>query len=275
MSIITTKEVSAFRAQIWGFYKHSGRNLPWRKTKNPYKILVSEIMLQQTQVARVLKKYSEFLKAFPDVKTLASAPLSEILRVWQGMGYNRRALALKSLAEEVMSRYGGEMPKKKKEFEKLQGVGPYTAGAVQIFAHNKPEIIIETNIRRVFIHHFFKNKEGIDDKEILPLIEATLDTSNPREWYWALMDYGADLPEKINNNPNTKSKHYVKQSEFKGSRRQMRGTILKLLQEKEVRGEDEFLKELNVAKEILQSILEELEREGFIQKNAKGYSIKK
>lgn len=227
---LTLAQIKAFQAQIWAFYAHSGRhNLPWRKTKNPYKILVSEVMLQQTQVSRVVEKYQEFLKKFPSTETLANAPLSEVLSVWQGMGYNRRALALKKMAEKITGEYKGKIPKARAILESLPGVGPYTAGAVRAFAFNEPEVFIETNIRRIFIHHFFKDKEGISDKEILSLVEMTLDTKNPREWYYALMDYGAHLPKVAKKNSNTQSKHYTKQSTFKGSLRELRGRIIREL----------------------------------------------
>lgn len=242
---LNVTQVKAFQAQIWAFYDVSGRhNLPWRKTKNPYKIMVSEVMLQQTQVSRVLEKYPEFLKAFPDIKTLAKAPLSEVLKVWQGMGYNRRGLALKRMAEKVVTEYKGKIPHERHELESLPGVGPYTAGAVRAFAFSEPEIFIETNIRRIFIHHFFslgcpvpklgtplgnRTPKLVSDKEIMPLVEATLDTKNPREWYWALMDYGSHLPKVTKTNSNTQSKHYVRQSTFKGSIRELRGKILREL----------------------------------------------
>jgi A/G-specific adenine glycosylase len=236
---ITPKQVKAFQAQIWAFYRVSGRkNLPWRKTKNPYKIMVSEVMLQQTQVSRVLEKYPGFTRVFPTVEILAKAPLSEVLGVWQGMGYNRRGLALKRMAEKVMSEFKGKIPRERHELESLPGIGPYTAGAVRAFAWSVPEIFIETNIRRVYIHHFFSlgssTPKLVSDKEIMPLVDATLDKENPREWYWALMDYGSHLPKVMKNNSNTQSKHYVKQTKFKGSLRELRGKILRALGEESV-----------------------------------------
>jgi len=212
-------------------------------------------MLQQTQVARCLLKYPEFLKKFPTVETLAKAPLSEILKVWQGMGYNRRALALKRMAEKVMTEFNGKIPHERHALESLPGVGSYTAGAVRAFAFNEPEIFIETNIRRVFIHHFFslgcfapklkswlgnptskslgsETPKLVSDREILAIIEVTLDRSRPREWYWALMDYGAQLPKVTEVNSSTQSKHYVKQSTFKGSLRELRGKIIRALSKK-------------------------------------------
>lgn len=227
---LSSRQIRLFQAQIWAFYEPSGRhNLPWRRTKNPYRILVSEVMLQQTQVSRVLVKYKEFLKRFPTVVSLANAPLSDVLRVWQGMGYNRRAQYLRSGAQNIVNDYKERVPKTEKQLVKIPGIGHYTANAILTFAHNEPRVFIETNIRRVFIHHFFKNRNDITDKEVLPLVEATLDTKNPRQWYYALMDYGAHLPKVTRKNSNTQSKHYTKQSKFSGSLRQLRGKIIREL----------------------------------------------
>ena len=230
-----------FKATILDFFKKNGRhNLPWRNTRDPYKILVSEVMLQQTQVSRVLTKYPEFLKRFPDTKTLARAKTADVLHVWLGLGYNRRALALKRAAEEIEGRFGGTFPKTGAELESLPGIGQSTRGAILAFAFGIPTVFIETNIRSVFIHAFFESKNGnrnkksktdekiipiIHDKDILPLIEETLDTKNSREWYYALMDYGVHLKQTLPN-PSRKSIHHVKQSPFKGSRREVRAKIL-------------------------------------------------
>lgn len=222
-------QIRSFRTQIWAFYGHSGRNLPWRNTKNPYKILISEIMLQQTQISRVIEKYPEFLIKFPTIKKLSSASLAEVLRTWQGMGYNRRARYLHEAAVSVMREHRETIPKNEESLRALPGIGHYTANAVLAFAYNKPTIFIETNIRRVFIHHFFSDKTKVPDKNILALVEATLDTKNPREWYYALMDYGAHLPKVMRKNANVQSKHYTKQNTFKGSLRELRGKIIREL----------------------------------------------
>jgi len=267
-------KVKAFQAQIWGFWGHSGRHsLPWRGTRNAYKILVSEVMLQQTQVSRVLEKYPEFLRAFPTIKALAEAPLAQVLSVWQGMGYNRRALALKRLTEEVMTKHKGKIPRGRAELEALPGIGSYTAGAVRAFAFNEPEVFIETNIRRVFIHHFFDGKREVSDKEIVPLIETTLDRTRPREWYWALMDYGAHLP-KVITNPNKKSKHYVRQKPFEGSHRQVRGRVLKFLSAKGKCTPASCAKELDLEPEKAKLVLDELTSEGFAILKGRTYAIK-
>ena len=164
--------------------------MPWRTTRDPYSILVSEIMLQQTQVERVKTKYTEFLAAFPTIESLASSLLTDVLRTWQGLGYNRRAIALKRCAEEIVSRYSGQFPRDTAELETLPGIGPYTARAVAAFAFGMAEPLIETNIRTVFIHFFFHGRDRVSDREIMPLVARTLDRHNPREWYYALMDFG-------------------------------------------------------------------------------------
>jgi len=208
----------SFRKIIWDHFRTEGRDLPWRRTADPYRVLVSEIMLQQTQVARVVPKYTEFVKRFPTFRALAKAPVRAVLSLWQGLGYNRRALMLQRCAQAIVADAPGPLP----------GVGPYTAGAVLAFAFNKPAVIIETNIRRVYLHHYFPGRRDISDRQLLPIIERTLDQKRPRQWYWALMDYGAYLATQIEN-PNRRSRHYSKQSTFEGSNRQLRGRVLRAL----------------------------------------------
>lgn len=233
----TKKNALSFRRRVWRYYREHGRRLPWRPpalklrkdgTLNAYKVLVSEIMLQQTQVDRVIPKYKAFLKVFPTVKTLAEAPLRDILCAWQGLGYNRRAKALKKLAEIVMREHGGAVPRSFMELKALPGIGEYTARAVRTFALNEPEVFIETNIRAVFIHFFFNKKNAVSDNDIFSLIAQTLPIRNPREWYYALMDYGAMLKSHYPN-PNRKNRGYARQSPFKDSERRIRGLIIKKL----------------------------------------------
>lgn len=244
--------------------------MPWRETRDPYKILISEVMLQQTQVSRVLKKYPEFIEAFPTPSALSKAPLRRILSVWQGMGYNRRAIALKRIADEIIKEYEGIIPDNPTFLEKLPGIGKNTAGAIIAFAFNKPAVFIETNIRRTYIHHFFPKSQNISDKKLLPLIEETLDKKNPREWYYALMDYGATLPKHIKN-PNRKSKHYTKQKPFKGSNREVRGLILKTLLENESLSTTKF--KLKIDRPELSRTLNDLVCEGFLQKQGRTYTL--
>jgi A/G-specific adenine glycosylase len=207
----------------------NGRHhLPWRKTRSTYRILVSEFMLQQTQVERVLEKYNEFVKIFPTFRSLNSARLSEVLQVWQGLGYNRRALLLKRCAYEIITNHKGRLPRETGILEKLPGIGNTTAAAVTAFVYNSPSILIETNIRTVYFHFFFRNRKKVHDEDLYKIVGLTLDKTNPREWYYALMDYGAML-KRSGINLNRKSAHYAKQSRFNGSTRQIRGKIIRML----------------------------------------------
>lgn len=255
--------------------------MPWRETRDPYRILVSEIMLQQTQVARVIGFYEKFIKQFPDFKSLVQAKTADILRVWQGLGYNRRALALQRLAKEVIEKYDGRLPRDKEVLVSLPGIGDYTAGAICAFAFDKPEVFIETNIRRVFIHFFFPAKEAarkkVTDDELRRYIKRTVYEKNPREWYYALMDYGAMLGEesrraKSGENPNRRSAHYARQSTFSGSDRQIRGKILRLLLNQKKISTDALR---NVLGERTAKIVDALAKEGFLMKNGEYVIIAK
>jgi A/G-specific adenine glycosylase len=257
-----------FRKTIREYFQKHGRVFPWRKTRNPYHILVSEIMLQQTQVERAMVKYEQFLSAFPDFASLAEAPLHAVLSVWQGLGYNRRAIALQNIARTVEKDWDGILPSSVDLLVTLPGIGHATASAIAAFAFGKPSLFIETNIRRVFLHFYFPDKDNVRDSEILPLIEKTLDRSDPRRWYYALMDYGAML-KKNGQNPNRKSAHYQKQSPFQGSKRQMRGMVLKVLIEKPYITESALLKKLNRDTEQITAVLRDLQREGFIEKKGR------
>ncbi|MFA5354028.1 MAG: hypothetical protein WC291_07350, partial [Thermodesulfovibrionales bacterium] len=221
---VTPRTVSLFQSIIKGHYRKQGRKMPWRETDDPYRIVVSEVMLQQTQVERVMGKYAEFIALFPDFPSLAAAPLQEVLAAWQGMGYNRRAISLQRLAVRVMEEHGGILPASPELLAKLPGIGKATASSIAAFAFNSPTVFIETNIRRVFIHFFFHDRDDVKDTEIYPLVELTLDRQDPRQWYYGLMDYGS-LFRKTRHNPNRKSAHYSKQSRFEGSRRQLRGRV--------------------------------------------------
>jgi A/G-specific adenine glycosylase len=264
--------IHAFRKKIHDFHLENGRRLPWRRTRNPYRILVSEIMLQQTQVERVIEKYNKFLSAFPDFSSLANAPLPKLLKVWSGMGYNRRALALKALAGNVMNEHGGKLPADPAALVKLPGIGKYTAGAVMAFAFNRPVVFMDTNIRRVFIHEFFKDREGVRDEEIIPIVEKTLDRTDPKTWYNALMDYGAAL-KKEHGNPNRRSAHYARQSPFENSNRQVRGSILKTLLKESPLTQAQVVKKTGMDAERVKKNLAQLEKEGFIRKRGKIYSL--
>jgi len=202
--------------------------MPWRDNTSTYAILVSEIMLQQTQVSRVLILFPRFVKQFPSFAALARAKQSAAIRAWQGLGYNRRALALHRAARIIMERFSGQLPKDRRALLSLPGIGPATASSIRAFAFNIPEVFIETNIRSVFIHEFFPRRKKVRDEELTPLIAAALDRKNPREWYWSLMDYGAHI-KSLHKNPNRRSAQYARQSPFHGSLRKVRGEILKAL----------------------------------------------
>ena len=268
----TPLSVRKFRNIIYRHYHKNPRALAWRMTTNPYRILVSEIMLQQTQVERVSSKYKEFINTFPGFRSLSRAPLRNILEVWQGMGYNRRAVALRKIAETVISDFKGRLPSSEDELMKLPGIGRYTASAISTFAFNKPTVFIETNIRRVFIHFFFQERARVRDSEILPLVEKTLDRSNPREWYYALMDFGVMLKKKTEN-PNKRSAHYRKQSPFQGSNRQLRGMILRLLLRKPAISESEIIGELKSNPEKIKENLSALQNEGFVLRKGRRFNV--
>jgi len=265
-----------FKKEIWRYYKKNRRDLPWRNTRNPYRILVSEIMLQQTQVRRVIPFYQSFIKKFPDFKALAAAPTSKVLRAWQGLGYNRRALNLKKLAAIVVEKYHGKLPSDPEILITLPGIGKGTTGAIATFAFDKPIPFIETNIRRVFIHFFFPASVAkrysdilqnirISDAEILELIEKTLPKSNVRDWYYALMDYGAMLA-KTTENPNLRSRSYHIQPRFKSSNRELRGKILRLMLAKKPLRKETITKLLKETQPRTAVALSQLEKEGFLKR---------
>ena len=229
-------------------------------------------MLQQTQVERVIEKYEKFIKLFPDFHHLSRAPLRKILMAWQGLGYNRRAIALKQIAQRVVKEFDGHLPSSPEILKTFPGIGDATAAAITAFAFHQPVIFIETNIRRVFIHHFFSHKATVRDTEILPLIKKTLDTSDPRQWYYALMDYGAML-KKERENPNRRSAHYQKQSPFEGSNRQMRGMILRVLMKETPLSKSEVAKKMGRPVQDIHDNLIQLQKEGFIKKAGGKISI--
>lgn len=210
------------------------RDMPWRRDTRPYYILVSELMLQQTQVARVIPKFEAFIACFPDIESLAEAPLADVLRAWNGLGYNRRAKYLHAAARQIVAEHNGQMPNDYEQIKKLPGVGPATAGAISTYAFNQPVVFIETNVRTVYFHCFFEADEKVSDTQLIPLIEATLDRENPRGFYWALMDYGTWLKQTTGKASNNQSLHYKKQSKFRGSVREVRGQIVRLLGENDL-----------------------------------------
>lgn len=266
---LSNGDIALFKETVLSHYRAHGRDLPWRRTRDPYRILVSEVMLQQTQVSRVAEKFGPFVERFKDFPVLSAAPLIEVLSFWRGLGYNRRALYLKEIARIVIDQYAAKLPDSPGELVKLPGIGSNTAGSIAAFAFNRPVVFIETNIRSVFIHHFFPDATDVRDSRILPLVEATLDRENPRLWYWALMDYGRMLKETTAN-PGRRSAHYARQSPFSGSDREIRGAILKQLIDADRPGacgamtETEIVAALTMDQERIRKALGQLIREGFI-----------
>ncbi|MDK9717104.1 MAG: A/G-specific adenine glycosylase [Trichlorobacter sp.] len=257
---------------VYSYYAEHRRDLPWRDGADPYRVLVSEIMLQQTQVDRVIPKFTAFMQQFPDARSLADAPLADLLAAWQGLGYNRRALSLQRAARMLVDEWGGSIPDDPVLLQQLPGIGPYTAGAVASFAFNRPQIFLETNIRAVLLHFFFADQEGITDTQLLPVAEAVLDQANPRDWYNALMDYGSDLKRRFPN-PSRRSRHHNQQSRFEGSDRQVRGAVLRLLLNTGGAMLPMLQKQLEVDRERLTRILEGMVKEGFLKKQGKKFII--
>lgn len=224
-----TIQYRVFRRTVWAHYKKYGRHdLPWRKTHDPYKILVSEIMLQQTQVKRVIPFYKKFIKRFPTPAHLASSSLAPVLQLWQGLGYNRRAKLLHTAAKEFQRFNLATRLNLVKILEELPGVGPYSARAIVAFAFNQNVIFVETNIRTAVIHHFFPKRKKVGDAEIEKILTCALPKGRARDWYSALMDYGAYL-KRSGISHNAKSKKYAKQSRFASSLREARGAILRAI----------------------------------------------
>lgn len=223
--MLQQKSVQQFQQNVWAYYAEHKRPMPWREHHDFYSVLVSELMLQQTQVPRVLTKFAEFMLRFPTMTDLARASLADVLIAWQGLGYNRRAKFLHMAAQQLVET--GE-PGTQDELQKLPGIGPNTAAAMMVYIYNEPAVFVETNIRTVFLHEFFEDRDDVSDVEIRKCVEQTIDRQRPREWYWALMDYGTYLKSQ-GKGQIVRSTHYKKQSKFKGSLREVRGYIVRAL----------------------------------------------
>lgn len=263
-------DTTNFQQLVWNFYDDNSRDdLPWRNTDDPYSIYISEIMLQQTQAPRVIKKYEAWLRDLPSFSAVANASKKDILSHWQGLGYNRRALYVRETAEIIVETYDGQLPSTEAELFDLPGIGPYTAGALQAFIFNKPVVFVETNIRTVFIHHFFSDEEDVSEAAIKEKVEVTLPEKRIKEWYWALMDYGTHLKKTVGN-LNARSTSYQKQSKFTGSNRQLRAELTRFVLNNEpvtlTRIEKEFsdLIKKNKRMKSLDENLTSLENEGFL-----------
>ncbi len=246
--------------------------MPWRTRRTPYRVFVSEIMLQQTGISRVMSHYAAFLREFPTFRALARAPSSLVLAAWKGLGYNRRALALQQTARLVSAR-GGRLPTSREGLLALPGVGPGTAGAVLAYAFDQPVAFIETNVRRVYLHFFFPGEQGVSDARLLPVVERTMDRRHPREWFYALMDYGTMLA-RAGGNANRRSKVYKRQSPFEGSRRQLRGRVLDVMLRLGSATRRDIDREIGGNDPRLDEVLRSLMEEGFLQKRRERFSLK-
>ena len=260
--------------------RHQGENLyrdlPWRNIDDAYGVLVSEVMLQQTQVVRVQRYWQRWMSLFPTVDALAAADTATVLETWQGLGYNRRALALKRACEQCSAEFGGRLPQEAEELVRLPGIGPATAAGVIAFAYNRPSVYIETNVRSVFLHELFPDAQDVSDKQLAPYVADTCPDVGARNWYYALLDYGAHLKTQVAN-PSRRSSHYARQSAFEGSRREKRSFILKCVLAApegiacaEVRrlldAHEREASRNAVAPELFDSILADLQAEGFFRR---------
>lgn len=266
------KEVRRFQRTV---YQNASplRSLPWRWNDNPYHVVVSELMLQQTQVDRVLPRFMEFISHFPSFAELANASFDAVFSRWQGLGYNRRAQHLHNLAKTVLTKYSGELPRCRENLRSLPGIGDYTAAAILVFAFQEPAAMIETNIRTVYHHHFFSGQVGVRDAQLMLLIEQTIDKNDCRSWFYALMDYGSRL-KSLHRGIGQMSAHYKKQSSFIGSNRQARGQILSLLSRTGPCRLPQVVAEVGREKDEVKRILGSLEKEAFVVRDRHGrYNI--
>ena len=267
--------LSLFRSSILDFYAHHGRQFAWRETSDPYRILLSEVMLQQTQTSRVEPKYELFLSLWPDFSSLAKAPLDELLFHWKGLGYNRRALNLRKSAL-LTEQWGWTIPPDEMAIASLPGVGKATTAALLAFSYQKRSLYLETNIRRVLLTCFFSEEEQVKDKELEKLLALLVaDIEDVKSWYYALMDYGV-LLKALLPNANTRSAHYTKQSVFENSNRQIRGQLIHLLADTGAKDSQQIVSILSrFEQERILSCLADLQKEGFVQEKEGVYRIPK
>lgn len=273
--------IAAFEDKVRAEGRKRYRTLPWRHIDDPYAVLVSEVMLQQTQVKRVLNYWERFLGRFPTIDALAAADTGAVLESWQGLGYNRRALMLKRCAEQCSADCAGTLPRAYDALLSLPGIGPATAAGVRAFAWNEPGVYLETNVRSVFLYEWFADAEDpVSDRQLIPLVEETCPADNPRDWYYALLDYGAYLKSQVAN-PSRRSAHHTRQSTFEGSRRQKRAEFVRIVLENPGIMHDDLLAQLNavetaegrpeVDSELADSILADLLSEGFFTEHDGAY----
>lgn len=261
---VCDETLAGFNSIIKHHFQHYGRQFSWRSEITPYRVVVSEIMLQQTQTSRVEQKFEKFIERFRGFGQLARVPFSEVLGVWKGLGYNRRARYLHNIGVQVTEQYGGELPDEPEILQQLPGIGSATAASICVFAFNKAYPFVETNIRTVYIHFFFSKAQKVGDQQILDLVEKTMDHNEPRRWFYALMDYGVMLKKTVGN-LNRQSTTYTRQSRFEGSDRQVRGRILQALLDEKILSITELASHLGENEERVLVLAGALIREGLIK----------
>ena len=283
--------LGSFCETVWCEGDRLYRDLPWRRTRDPYAIWVSEVMLQQTQVARVDGRWQRWLERFPDTAVLADADAGDVLEEWQGLGYNRRALSL-ARAARMIEDAGGEFPREERDLVALPGIGPATAAGIRAFAFDLPGVYLETNVRTVFLHELFPDAHDVPDSALVPLVREACPgfaaacgaERGPRAWYYALLDSGAFLKQTLPN-PSRRSRTHARQSRFEGSRRQKRAELVRVLLDARRLGvaltRDDLARELDAVEvaagrppvdgDELDRILAELEREGFCARDGEAY----
>jgi A/G-specific adenine glycosylase len=258
-------DVAAFQNKIMAWWKENARDLPWRIEPSPYNVLVSEVMLQQTQVSRVIPKYNEFLKAFPTVESLANAETKRLLQVWSGLGYNRRALWLKEAARQIVER--GEFPQSAEKLRELKGIGPYTSRSILIFAFNSDLAAVDTNIRRVLIASGFADEKS-NERNLQDVANRLLLRGRSRDWHNALMDYGSAVMTSSATGISPTSK----QPCFNGSSRQIRGDVIRILTQSEQTGIGDLRLSLDCVVDLseLETIVNGLVSDGLVEETTNG-----
>ena len=262
--ILQDEKIAKFQEKVMKWWAKNKRHLPWRESPTPYNVMVSEVMLQQTQVNRVVSKYEEFLEEFPDFEALANANQKHLLKVWSGLGYNRRALWLKDAALSVVSL--GEFPRNASELRKLKGIGPYTSKSILIFAFNEDIAAVDTNIRRVLISTGFA-REDMSLQELQGIADRILLKGRSSDWHNALMDYGAmELTAS-----STGIAPLTTQTCFEGSTRQLRGALVRILAHSERLSFSQMMQHPDLEecdREVLEDVLESLVQEEILERAA-------
>lgn len=261
--------ITSFRAKVWEHYRTAARPMPWRSNTDPYWILVSEIMLQQTQVPRVLNHFPRFVERFPSLRDLSEASLFAVVETWQGLGYNRRARFLHQTAGIIVREHDGVLPDEPDTLVTFPGIGRNTAGSIVAFAYNRPVVFIETNIRRAVLHEFFPDEQDVPDARVMPVVAQSLDVERPREWYWAFMDYGAFVKSVVEN-PNRRSREYQRQAPFRESNREARGAILRVLTDRGMVAAEEVPSFTGLSAERISRALSTLVRDGLVRRDDDG-----